>query len=69
MTMPPWPPRPGAGAFAGIAIDVCLAFPAIAALVDGYQTHAEIDASGTSFATLVGQIADAYAAMCARSSR
>jgi nicotinamidase-related amidase len=30
----------------GISTDVCLAFPAIAALADGFQTYAVIDASG-----------------------
>lgn len=30
----------------GVSTDVCLAFPAIAALVDGYDTYAVIDASG-----------------------
>ena len=30
----------------GISTDVCLTFPAIAALADGYQTYAVIDASG-----------------------
>src|SRR6266849_2635117 len=30
----------------GISTDVCLAFPAIAALVDGFQSYAVIDASG-----------------------
>lgn len=30
----------------GISTDVCLAFPAIAALADGYQTYAVVDASG-----------------------
>jgi nicotinamidase-related amidase len=31
---------------AGISTDVCLAFPAIAALADGYNSYAVIDASG-----------------------
>jgi nicotinamidase-related amidase len=30
----------------GISTDVCLAFPAIAALADGFQSYAVIDASG-----------------------
>jgi nicotinamidase-related amidase len=30
----------------GISTDVCLAFPAIAALADGFQTYAVIDAAG-----------------------
>jgi nicotinamidase-related amidase len=30
----------------GISTDVCLAFPAMAALADGFQTYAVIDASG-----------------------
>ena len=30
----------------GISTDVCLAFPAIAALADGYESYAVIDASG-----------------------
>ena len=30
----------------GISTDVCLAFPAIAALADGFQTYAVVDASG-----------------------
>src|ERR1700730_11804099 len=30
----------------GISTDVCLAFPAIAALADGYDSYAVIDASG-----------------------
>jgi nicotinamidase-related amidase len=30
----------------GISTDVCLAFPAIAALADGFETYAVIDASG-----------------------
>lgn len=30
----------------GISTDVCLAFPAISALADGYQTYAVVDASG-----------------------
>lgn len=30
----------------GISTDVCLAFPAMAALADGFQSHAVIDASG-----------------------
>ncbi len=39
----------------GISTDVCLAFPAIAALADGYQTFAVIDASG-SFTKLQGEL-------------
>jgi hypothetical protein len=30
----------------GISTDVCLAFPAIAALADGFESYAVIDASG-----------------------
>ena len=30
----------------GISTDVCLAFPAIAALADGFETYAVVDASG-----------------------
>ena len=30
----------------GISTDVCLAFPAIAAMADGFQSYAVIDASG-----------------------
>ena len=30
----------------GVSTDVCLAFPAIAALADGFQSYAVIDASG-----------------------
>jgi nicotinamidase-related amidase len=30
----------------GVSTDVCLAFPAIAALADGYDTYAVVDASG-----------------------
>lgn len=32
---------------AGISTDVCLAYPAIAAVADGYDVYAVIDASGT----------------------
>ncbi|PTR15812.1 nicotinamidase-related amidase [Nitrosospira sp. Nsp2] len=31
----------------GISTDVCLAFPAISALTDGYSTYAVVDASGS----------------------
>ena len=31
----------------GISADVCLAFPAISALTDGYSTYAVVDASGS----------------------
>ncbi|MFC0111754.1 isochorismatase family protein [Kibdelosporangium aridum] len=31
----------------GISLEVCAAFPAIAALADGYQTYVAVDASGT----------------------
>jgi len=39
----------------GISTDVCLAFPAIAALADGYQTFAVVDASG-SFTKMQGEL-------------
>ena len=39
----------------GISTDVCLAFPAIAALADGYQTFAVIDSSG-SFTKMQGEL-------------
>jgi nicotinamidase-related amidase len=39
----------------GISTDVCLAFPAIAALAEGYQTFAVIDASG-SFTKMQGEL-------------
>ena len=32
--------------FTGVSTDVCLAFPAMAALADGFQSYAVIDASG-----------------------
>jgi nicotinamidase-related amidase len=35
----------------GISLEVCAAFPAIAALADGYQTYVAVDASGTFSAT------------------
>jgi len=37
----------------GISTDVCLAFPAIAALADGYDSYAVIDASGALTQTKV----------------
>src|SRR5580658_2893056 len=39
----------------GISTDTCLAFPAIAALADGYQTFAVIDSSG-SFTRMQGEL-------------
>ncbi|MFD4675701.1 isochorismatase family protein [Lentzea sp. NPDC058450] len=36
---------------AGISLEVCAAFPAMAALADGYQTYVAVDASGTFSAT------------------
>jgi len=39
----------------GISTDVCLAFPAIAALADGYQTFAVVDSSG-SFSKMQGEL-------------
>ncbi len=32
---------------AGVSLEVCAAFPAVAALADGYQTYVAVDASGT----------------------
>ncbi|SDS05290.1 isochorismatase family protein [Opitutus sp. GAS368] len=40
---------------AGVSTDVCLAFPAISALADGYQTFAVVDASG-SFTRRQGEL-------------
>ncbi|RJQ76639.1 isochorismatase family protein [Pseudonocardiaceae bacterium YIM PH 21723] len=36
---------------AGVSTEVCLAFPAIAATADGFDTYAAIDASGTFWQT------------------
>src|ERR1700741_1292936 len=46
----------------GISTDVCLAFPAIAALDDGYDTYAVVDASGGFTQTQV----DMESCVCSR---
>jgi nicotinamidase-related amidase len=36
-------------AMAGVTNDICLVFPSISAVIDGYEVQAALDASGSSF--------------------